>query len=102
MKVININLNAVVSVLAALVIAVSVPAQADETDFTLEDSIRHQIFLELKSNVKDLYQTGNLLVPNVDTSVSAIVASSNANSNYISPLNSDEKTGKNEAVGNIN
>lgn len=75
MKLINLKSNAALALVTAAVLAASVPAQADETGFTLEDSIHKQIFLELKANVQELYRNSNLLVPSVDTSHAARVAS---------------------------
>ena len=75
MNLINLNSNVVFALVTAAVIAISVPAKAEEAGFTLEDSIRNQIFVELKSNVENLYRSGSLVVPDIDTSVAARVAS---------------------------
>ncbi|MFT5134420.1 MAG: hypothetical protein ACI9SC_002899 [Gammaproteobacteria bacterium] len=103
MKLINTNLNVVFAWLTALLIATSIPAQADETGFTLEDAIKHQIFVELKSNVEDLYRNGNLLVPGVDTSAAARVANGDVIGGFALPISvNGNKVMKNRAVENIN
>lgn len=103
MKLINLNTNAVLALVTAVVIAVSVPAKAEETGFTLEDSIRNQIFMELKANVQNLYQSGGLIVPSVDTSVAARIASTNASGEFALPININGITpDKERAVKNIN
>ena len=101
MKLENQNRNALVALVAAMVVAIHQPVKAEDSGFTLEDSIRHQIFQELKTNVNELYRNGRLIVPGVDTSVAARVASTNDNSTFISPANNKADRGK-DSVGNIN
>lgn len=103
MKLINLKSNVVLALVTAAVLATSVPAQAEEAGFTLEDSIRNQIFLELKANVQDLYRNGNLLLPSVDTSQAARVASNTANGGFVLPTTvGDNAAVKNSAVEKIN
>ncbi len=103
MKFVNQNTNAILVLVAAIVIATSVPAKAEETGFTLEDSIRNQIFLELKSNVQNLYRSGNLLVPGVEISVAERVAANDSNSGFTLPLSTNGSATRAERpVNNIN
>jgi hypothetical protein len=103
MKLEKQNTNVLVALVTAMVIAtaISLPVKVEDKDFTLEDSIRHQIFQELKTNVNDLYRNGRLLVPGIDTSVAARVASANDNSTFISPANNAADREK-ESIKNIN
>jgi len=99
----KLKINVVLALVTAAVLAASVPAQAEETSFTLEDAIRNQIFLELKSNVKSLYQNSGLLVPGVDTSLAARIASNNINNSFVLPVNTGGKvTEKNSTAEKIN
>jgi hypothetical protein len=103
MKLINLKSNVVLALVTALAIATSVPAQADEAGFTLEDSIRNQIFLELKANVQELYQNSSLFSPSVDTSYAAKVASNTTNDGFVLPTNvGDNAAVKNSDVEKIN
>ncbi len=103
MKNVNKNTNLILALISAAVLAISVPAKAEENGFTLEDSIRTQIFMELKSNVKSMYQNAQLLVPSVDTSIASSVASNNANSGFVLPASINNGTDtKDKAVENIN
>ena len=103
MKLINLNTNVVFALVVAAVIAISVPAKADEAGFTLEDSIRHQIFMELRANVQNLYHSGNLVVPGIDTSFASRVASNNSGSGYTLPINVNaNETKEHKTVNNIN
>ena len=103
MRLVNLKTNVVLALVTAVVIAGSVPAQAEETGFTLEDSIRNQIFLELKSNVETLYKSDRLLVPSVDTSYAARVASSNTNGGFVLPVTIESiAPGKNKTYETIN
>jgi hypothetical protein len=103
MRLVNLKSKVVLALVTAVVIAGSVPAQAEEKGFTLEDSIRNQIFLELKSNVENLYQNSRLLVPSIDTSHAARVASSSTNSGFVLPNNNEGYVVvKNKVVENIN
>lgn len=95
------NTNTFIALVAAMVIAISQPVKAEDNGFTLEDSIRHQIFQELKTNVNDLYCKGRLLAPGIDTLIAAKVASTNNNSTFISPANNNAGRGK-DSVENIN
>lgn len=60
--------------LAAALVGVSVAPAAEEAGFTMEDSIRQQIFTELKTNVHSLYRDNELLVPALDSSTAGKVA----------------------------
>ena len=86
MKFVYLKTNAVIAIIAAVVMAISVPANAEDKGFILEDSIREQIFMELKSNVRSLYQNANLIVPTVDTSIAARIASTSKNGNRVLPV----------------
>ena len=103
MKLINLKSNVVLALVTAAILATSVPAQADDTGFTLEDSIRNEIFLELKANVQDLYQNSSLLVPSAATSHAARVASNTDTGGFILPTNvGDNAAVKNNAVEKTN
>ena len=86
MKLINLNTNALITILAAIAITASAAIQADGNPKRLEDSMRHQIFLELKTNVNHLYLYGSQSLTKIDTSISTRVVSANNNSIYILPL----------------
>ena len=86
MKLINLNTNAIITILAAIAITASAAVQAEENGKHLEDSMRHQILLELKTNVNDLYRNGSLSLKGVDSLNSSRVASANDSSVYISPV----------------
>jgi hypothetical protein len=103
MKYINLNTNVILALVTTVLIATGVPAQAEENGFTLEDSIRSQIFTELKSNVENLYQSSQLLVPNIDTAKASRIAGNTSNSHLVLPIsvNSDSLEPDN-TVENIN
>ena len=95
------------NILAALILAASMivaaPLQAEETGFTLEESIRSQIFMELKSNVKNLYLNSQRVVPSIDTSSAAKIAGRSQNVGFSLPINNAASYGKEEnSIGNIN
>ena len=95
------------NILAALILmssmVVGAPLKAEEAGFTLEDSIRTQIFMELKSNVKNLYLNSQRVVPSIDTSVSARIAGRSQNIGFSLPINNSASYGKEEnTVQNIN
>jgi hypothetical protein len=103
MKLINLNTNIILALATSFLIAVAVPAQAEEAGFTLEDSIRKQIFLELKSNVESLYQNNQLLVPSIDTSAAARLASNTDANGFVLPISiNGNAVAKDNTVGNIN
>ena len=102
MKLIKLQMKVTVTLLTAVVIVASLAASADETGFTLEGSIRQQVFTELKANVKDLYQNGILAVPDVDTSPTARVINNYANRKSVFPVNIHTNTfAIDKAAGNI-
>ena len=95
------------NILAALILAssmiVGAPLKAEEAGFTLEDSIRTQIFMELKSNVKNLYLNSQRVVPSIDTSTAAKIAGRSQNIGFSLPINNAAGFGKEEnSVENIN
>lgn len=97
----NLNLN--ILVLAASLLAVSVPGMAEEAGFSVEDSIRQQIFMELKSNVRSLYRGDELLVPAIDTSNVSRVAHSRNGENPVIPTAEVDNSGRDRTVtDNIN
>lgn len=103
MKYINLNTNIILALVTTVLIATGAPAQAEEIGFTLEDSIRSQIFTELKSNVENLYKSGQLLVPDVDTSTTSRIAGNSSNSGSVLPISVDNgSSGKDKIVESIN
>ena len=97
----NLRLN-LLAVFVALV-AVSQPSIAEEQGFFLENSIRQQIFLELKSNVHSLYRGLDLLVPEIDQAEVARIAHSPSGENLLLPVNAPSSIERNEvAVEKIN
>ena len=103
MKYINLNTNVILALVTTVLIATGTPAQAEENGFTLEDSIRSQIFTELRSNVENLYQSSQLLVPNIDISKVSRVAGNNSNNGFVLPVSVNKNpSGKGETVESIN
>ncbi len=103
MKFVKLNISVAVALLTAIVNVTSTSASAEETGFTLEDSIKNQIFLELKANVENLYQNGSLPVPGIDTALAARVVSNDENREFVLPVNMDAGTvAKDKIVENIN
>lgn len=81
MKVRNLIMSAVIAASMAL----SSLAQAEESGFSFDDSIRHQVFVELKSNVETLFERSHLLVPAVDTSAASRIVSRKQSSGNVLP-----------------
>jgi hypothetical protein len=103
MKNINLNKNLILVLVTTVLLASGVAAQAEENGFTLENSIRNEIFLELKSNVENLYQSNQWIVPEIDTRVASRIVSNRSNSGFVIPVNrSSEPITKDNAVENIN
>jgi hypothetical protein len=94
--------NRVIALVTTLLIASGMPVVAEEQGFTLEDSIRSQIFQELKSNVESLYRNSQLVVADIDTSKASHIAANNG-SRYFAPAGTSvDQQGKNKQVKNIN
>jgi hypothetical protein len=103
MKYINLNTNVILALVTTVLIATGAPAQAEENGFTLEDSIRSQIFTELKSNVENLYQSSQLLVPSIDTSKASRIAGNTFNGGFALPISVNSNSLESDkAVENIN
>ena len=92
----NLKLNILAAFIALL--AISQPGFAEEEGFFLENSIRQQIFLELKSNVHSLYRGLDLLVPEIDQAEVARIAHSQNGENLILPANASSNIEATKAV----
>ncbi len=92
MKLVNLHIKIVLALLTSVVISTSASAQAGESGFTLDDSIRTQIFLELKSNVESLYQSNRIYAADVETSTTTKIASGRDSIEFAVPLNLDNNT----------
>jgi len=103
MKNIKLNKNPILVLVATVLLASGATTQADENGFTLENSIRNEIFLELKSNVESLYQSNQWIVPEVDTRVASRIVGNHSNSGFVIPINRiSEPITKDTAIENIN
>ena len=103
MKYINLNTNVILALVTTVLIATGTSAQAEENGFTLEDSIRSQIFTELKSNVENLYQSSQLLVPNIDTAKASRIAGNTSNGGFALPISVNSNSLEpDKTVENIN
>ena len=92
----NLKLN-LLAIFVAFV-AASQPGFAQDDGFVVEDSIRQQIFLELKSNVHSLYRGLDLLVPEIDQAEVARIAHSQNGENLILPVNASSNIEATKAV----
>jgi hypothetical protein len=101
MKSINLMKNKVLALLTTLLIVSGTSLNAEELGFSLDDSIRKQVFQELKSNVESLYQDRQLLVPSIDTATSSRIAANN--SGFIFPVGTNAaQLDKDKKVESIN
>ncbi|NKB38234.1 MAG: hypothetical protein GKR93_13905 [Gammaproteobacteria bacterium] len=100
----KLNKTILLTALLNLILAfTSLTANADDAGFTLDESIRKQVFLELTSNVKSLYRNSYLIVPDIDTATSARIAGRTDNIGFVLPLDQNAVYGKEEKkVDNIN
>ncbi len=91
------------ALLGAALTFTSLTVNAEEAGFTLDESIRAQVFMELKSNVKSLYQHSYLIGPDTDTAASSGVIARTGNTGFTLPVNHKAVYGKEgKTAKNIN
>jgi hypothetical protein len=86
MKFINLKTKVTLALITALVIGTGAPVYAEGTGLTLEDSIRNQIFLELKDNVEHLYRNSREDVTRIEPTVTVHVVKRNIEAGFSPPL----------------
>jgi hypothetical protein len=103
MKYFKLNTNVVLVLVTTILIATGTPSFAEEKGFTLDESIRQQVFTELKSNIENAYQNGFLLIPEIDTSFASRLADNNSAAGFVLPTSSGGGSVQNDSsVENVN
>ena len=66
--------NKIAFALIAGLLSIAAPSQAEEAGFSMENSVRAQIFAELRANVQELYRNSHVLTRAADSRKDARVA----------------------------
>lgn len=90
MRLLNLNNRLVLALLAVLSTTVLIPVKANEAGMTLDDSIRQQIFLELKDNVEYLYRNSRQNVNRIEPTITVQVVNRSIEGGFSPPLRIQE------------